>query len=261
MRRSDASRGKRSTWDDVYRLVRRIPRGRVMTYGQVAELLGKRISPRYVGFAMHVCPKSVPWHRVVNASGGCSTDRLPGGCPGLQRILLEREGVRFLPSGRLALQTYRWAPLNRTERKESRQPTALSRGLGLLLVVVSLSAAVSCRRGWHGLVLSHGEEIRVENYAVSGKYTVIDFYSDDCPACLRLSPDLEALDDKRSDIVVVKVDVDRPGTRGIDWSSPVARQYGLQQLPHLIVFGKDQRMSAQGDDALEMVAGWMSTRQ
>jgi len=94
----------------VYALVRRIPKGRVMTYGQIATLIESRLSPRAVGWAMHGCPPGVPWQRVVNASGGTSTDRLPDMPTGLQRALLEAEGVAFRPNGTLDLKQYRWFP-------------------------------------------------------------------------------------------------------------------------------------------------------
>ena len=81
-----------------------------MTYGQIAIALGNALSPRAVGWALHGCPEDVPWQRVVNASGGCSTDRLPDIPKGLQRALLEAEGVRFRESGSVPLETYRWAP-------------------------------------------------------------------------------------------------------------------------------------------------------
>ena len=94
----------------VYALVRRIPKGRVMTYGQISTLVESRLSPRAVGWAMHGCPRGVPWQRVVNASGGISTDRLPGMPAGLQRAMLEGEGVKFRENGTLDLARYRWAP-------------------------------------------------------------------------------------------------------------------------------------------------------
>jgi methylated-DNA-protein-cysteine methyltransferase-like protein len=81
-----------------------------MTYGQIATLLENRLSPRAVGWAMHGCPKGVPWQRVVNASGGCSTDRLPGAPQGLQRAMLEAERVTFRPNGTLDLTRYRFVP-------------------------------------------------------------------------------------------------------------------------------------------------------
>ncbi len=94
----------------VFRLVRRIPSGRVMTYGQIAAELGSVLSPRAVGWMLHRCPDDVPWQRVVNASGGCSTDRLPDFPAGLQRAMLEAEGVLFRDSGTIDLEVYRWTP-------------------------------------------------------------------------------------------------------------------------------------------------------
>lgn len=105
----------------VFRLVRRIPRGRVMTYGQIATLLGQRLSPRAVGWAMHGCPANVPWQRVVNASGGCSTDEIPGNPAGLQRALLEKEGVEFSPGGKLDLKRYRYTPRAARPRAATRR--------------------------------------------------------------------------------------------------------------------------------------------
>ncbi len=97
-----------SAFQLVYRLVRQIPPGRVLTYGQISARLGHLLSPAAVGWALHVCPADVPWHRVVNAQGRCSTERLPDFPPGLQRRLLEAEGVVFDPQGRLDLAYYAW---------------------------------------------------------------------------------------------------------------------------------------------------------
>jgi methylated-DNA-protein-cysteine methyltransferase-like protein len=106
----DVQGDRSGAYDQVYALARRIPRGRVMTYGQIATLIGNRLSPRAVGWAMHGCPRGVPWQRVVNASGGCSTDRLPDIPAGLQRAMLEAEGVGFRENGTLDLERYRWTP-------------------------------------------------------------------------------------------------------------------------------------------------------
>ena len=104
-------RGERAgAYAEVYTMVRRIPRGRIMTYGQIATLIENRLSPRAVGWAMHGCPDGVPWQRVVNASGGCSTDRLPDIPAGLQRALLEAEGVEFRENETLDVERYRWTP-------------------------------------------------------------------------------------------------------------------------------------------------------
>ena len=90
----------------VWRLVRRIPRGRVATYGQLAALLRRPRAARAVGHAMHGCPHDVPWHRVVNASGGISR-RARMESMVTQRILLIREGVA-LRGGRVVLTRHRW---------------------------------------------------------------------------------------------------------------------------------------------------------
>lgn len=97
-----------SAWQEVWEIVRAIPEGKVMTYGQIAGLLRRPLTPRAVGWALHDCPDDVPWQRVVNAAGGCSTDRLEEGRPGRQRALLEAEGVDFDTDGTLDLERYRW---------------------------------------------------------------------------------------------------------------------------------------------------------
>ena len=74
----------------IYAVVRQIPRGKIASYGQVAELAGLEGHARQVGYALYATPDEVdvPWQRVVNASGACSTDLIPGNPPGLQRALL-----------------------------------------------------------------------------------------------------------------------------------------------------------------------------
>ncbi|HEX5816362.1 MAG TPA: MGMT family protein [Methylomirabilota bacterium] len=90
----------------MYRLVRRVPRGTVVTYGQIAVMLGAPRSARAVGGAMGRCPDDVPWHRVVNAQGGISRRRRMGSVL-TQRIRLEQEGVP-LRRGRVVLARFRW---------------------------------------------------------------------------------------------------------------------------------------------------------
>jgi len=91
----------------VYELVKLIPEGRVATYGQIAAALGDIRHARIVGWAMHVCPDGVPWHRVVNAQGKLSTGHLHGDI-NLQRLLLEDEGITFDSDGRIDLNVYGW---------------------------------------------------------------------------------------------------------------------------------------------------------
>jgi methylated-DNA-protein-cysteine methyltransferase-like protein len=83
----------------VYKLVRKIPPGRVMTYGQLAEILGEGYTPRTVGFVMHASDDGTPWHRVINAQGACSTGKiaLPHN---KQQLMLQSEGITFDKKGR-----------------------------------------------------------------------------------------------------------------------------------------------------------------
>lgn len=97
-------------WEEIWEIVRQIPRGRVMSYGQIAGLLSRPRTPRAVGWAMHRCPDGVPWQRVVNARGECSADRVAGNEPGRQRRLLEREGVAFDRHGRVDMDRHCWDP-------------------------------------------------------------------------------------------------------------------------------------------------------
>lgn len=99
-----------SSYAPIYRVVKRIPRGRVATYGQVAELAGLGGHARQVGYALHALSDDavVPWHRVINAAGQIS---LRGEHAGeIQRQLLEAEGVVFDRRDRVDLKRFRWRP-------------------------------------------------------------------------------------------------------------------------------------------------------
>lgn len=94
----------------VYEVVRRIPAGRVATYGQVARLAGMPRGARTVGFALAGCKdRSVPCHRVVDRFGGTKAAFDTAG-PGLQRAMLEAEGVVFRPGGTVDMERCQWRP-------------------------------------------------------------------------------------------------------------------------------------------------------
>ena len=96
-----------SLHERIYAAVRRIPSGKVATYGQVASGAGLPRQARLVGYALHRLPadSGVPWHRVVNARGGISLDDRYGEGR-LQHTLLEAEGVRLTGLGKIDLEAY-----------------------------------------------------------------------------------------------------------------------------------------------------------
>jgi methylated-DNA-protein-cysteine methyltransferase-like protein len=94
-------------FEAVWQIVRRIPRGRVATYGQISQMIDRRLTPIGVGWAVRAAGDKIPWQRVVNASGGISTD---DDHPGLQRAILESEGVAFDRTGRIDLDRHGWKP-------------------------------------------------------------------------------------------------------------------------------------------------------
>jgi len=102
-----------SVYTRVYAIIRRIPRGRVCTYGHIARV-GGCSGARQVGYALHALTDgtAVPWHRVVNARGAIS---LPGANGITQRLRLEKEGVRFNAGGAIDLAQFGW-PARRTTR-------------------------------------------------------------------------------------------------------------------------------------------------
>lgn len=96
----------------IHQTVRRIPEGRVATYGQIAVLAGLPDQARLVGYALHALPAqtTVPWHRVVNAQGRISLGRAVPGGELEQRFRLEAEGIHFSANGRIDLKRFGWRP-------------------------------------------------------------------------------------------------------------------------------------------------------
>ncbi len=110
-----ADRSRSESYGRIYAVVRRVPVGRVTTYGEVAWLAGLPGRARQVGYALHALrseDEGVPWQRVVNARGEVSPRAEPG-LDGLQRRMLEAEGVVFDARGRIDLERFRWRPRTR----------------------------------------------------------------------------------------------------------------------------------------------------
>ena len=110
-------------YERIWAAVKRIPRGRVATYGQIAALVGMPRHARQAGYALAATPenKKIPWHRVINAQGKISLrlKHWDSGGDDYQRILLEAEGVAFDSSGRVDLKRFRWHPTSASDKRYS----------------------------------------------------------------------------------------------------------------------------------------------
>jgi len=90
-------------------------------------------------------------------------------------------------------------------------------------------------------IITHGEKVELADHLAKGKYTVVDFYAPWCPPCRALSPVLERLAaHETSRLALRKVDI-------VDWTMPVAEQYGIEALPHLMLFDPEGKRIAEGD--------------
>ncbi len=125
----------------------------------------------------------------------------------------------------------------------------------LLLGLVGQSYAGAVREANAG---HEGQTIDLSKLPAKGKVTVVDVFSPYCPPCMKLAPMLEQLAQKRSDLVIKKVNIQRPSVSGkIDWQSPLAQQLSLHAIPHFMIFNAQGKLEAQGQEATKQVIGWL----
>lgn len=122
MAKSKTSTKENSVFTQVYKIVQQIPKGKVLTYGAISNLIGRRLTAQGVGWALNALPGrpakgeavppyhsgNIPWHRVINSKGGISTSRHLDMPPDLQRKLLEAETVQFDDNDTIELSQYLW---------------------------------------------------------------------------------------------------------------------------------------------------------
>lgn len=106
----------------VYRITKKIPYGKVTTYGDIAEACGIRSAARTVGWALNGCGPDIPAHRVVNRFGAL-TGKIHFGDPNLMEELLRSEGVEFDAQGCVRLHKHLWKPVNRIKEKRNKKKT------------------------------------------------------------------------------------------------------------------------------------------
>jgi thiol-disulfide isomerase/thioredoxin len=139
----------------------------------------------------------------------------------------------------------------------ARKSLPLSPLLAALLVLAFFSSGAVAGTLLDANPNNPGQTLDVKSLLVKGKTTLIDFYSPFCPPCVRLAPIMEKLAKKRPDLVIKKVNINRPGVNGIDWRSPLAQQFQIRQVPFFMIFDAKGQPVAQGREATETVGGWL----
>jgi len=112
-------------------------------------------------------------------------------------------------------------------------------------VVFTAPLPAAATKGPEPLKIAQGEPVALTDHLVPGKTVIFDFTSKYCGPCQMYNEPLHDLHAKRDDVVVVKVDINRPDHKGIDWQSPVARQYDLHSIPHFKVYSPEGKLVAE----------------
>jgi thiol-disulfide isomerase/thioredoxin len=137
-----------------------------------------------------------------------------------------------------------------------RTPKILA-SLFLAWVLVALPAvAAGAAEGLEANSGHGGETLDLQSLRVQGKTTVVEFFSPFCPPCLQLAPLLAQLPQKRPDLAVRKVNINRPETKGIDWQSPLAQQYQIHFVPYFVIFSPRGK-TVEGKAASKQVLDWL----
>lgn len=102
-----------------------------------------------------------------------------------------------------------------------------------------------------------GQRTDIINYIIKGKITIFDFYSPFCGPCRKIAPKLEALSKSREDIVVRKININRSSVHGIDWQSPVVKQYKIKSVPSFRIYDKNGNLWLEGKSAYNKIYSWL----
>lgn len=128
-----------------------------------------------------------------------------------------------------------------------------------LALLTAASAAGTHVKGAKPLVISQGAPVNLADFLVAGKITIFDFTSEYCPPCRGYAEPLLHLHQRRAEVAVVKVDINRSEVHRIDWDSPVAKQFGLGSIPHFKVYDPDGKLIADDRPARQLVDKMIAT--
>ncbi|AEB09242.1 thioredoxin family protein [Desulfobacca acetoxidans] len=135
-------------------------------------------------------------------------------------------------------------------------------GLIMLFLFAGLSALPVQAGIVDGNTGKGGEKCDLKPFIKPGQTTVIDFTSPFCPPCEKLLPVLETLAGQRSDLHIVKLNINRPSIQGaIDWESPLYKQHSLPYVPFLMIYNGQGQLQSKGREALDTVLKWYKATQ
>jgi len=113
---------------------------------------------------------------------------------------------------------------------------------GLVLSAISISRAQEEHKISVLNEADPGSRVDLEEHIVPNKINVVDFYADWCGPCRNIAPYLEALDNNREDVVVLKVNID-------NWDSPVCQQYKINSVPSFLIYDEEGNLTFEGEEA------------
>lgn len=129
----------------------------------------------------------------------------------------------------------------------------------------SPSASTSARPSGPDLKVANaanpGERIEVDVCLASGKETLVEFYSDRCPPCREMERVLSDLASRRPDLAIRRLNIDRLGSAGIDFDSPLAEQYSIDAVPAFRIYDQTGKLKLEGKPAKDQVRSWYSSSQ
>ncbi len=102
-----------------------------------------------------------------------------------------------------------------------------------------------------------GEALEIKSLLSRDRTTAIDFFSPYCYPCMQMTPALEKLAARLPEVVFVRLNINRPEVKGIDWKSPLVQQYRIRSVPYFMIFNPQGKVVAEGPAARQMIKEWL----
>jgi thiol-disulfide isomerase/thioredoxin len=172
-------------------------------------------------------------------------------CPNCRQFTPD-QGFRCISCNSILNKKEQYPGPEQTARLRSDEHSFFKPWMLLPMVLLAILAYVFlAQRNKSHAVNAHapGAELTITGYLKAGKTNIVDFYSDYCPPCRKISPLLQELGRKRPDLAILQVDINRKGIKAIDWSSPLARQYELNSVPSFRIYDGEGNLLKEGQEA------------